>query len=106
MSKWKRTTLIAGDPLRSDILEMDGGLRLEVRQTKARSEVSDREYSFMLFRTTDGMQSCLWYEEKISETLGVDVRQTALDHVRNWLNAKMAVLEAIRSSLNQISTCE
>lgn len=42
MSKWKRTTLIAGDPLRSDILEMDGGLRLEVRQTKARSETSDR----------------------------------------------------------------
>ena len=64
MSKWKRPPLIPGNPLRSDILEMDGGLRSEIHQTKARSETSDREYSFALFRTVDGMQSCLMREEK------------------------------------------
>lgn len=99
MSKWKRTPLIPGNLLRSDILEMDGGLRLEVRQTKARSETSDREYSFMLFRTIDGMQSCLWHEEKIPETPGDDIRQTALHHVQDWLDDKASELDAIQNSL-------
>lgn len=99
MFKWKCTPSIPGNVLRRDILEMDGGLRLEVCQTKARSETSDREYSFALFRTVNGMQSCLWHEEEISETLGTDIRQTALNHIQDWLDTKSLNLNAIRSSL-------
>lgn len=104
MLKWKRTPLVPGNPLRTDILEMDGGLRLEVRKTKARSETSDREYTFALFRTVNGWESCLWHEEKISEIPGTDIRQIALDHVNDWLDTKMAELDVIRRSLAQVVT--
>lgn len=54
-----------GFPARETNLDMSGGLRLCVRQTTFRSEISNRKFSFALYRTVDGMRSCLWSEDDV-----------------------------------------
>lgn len=98
--QWKQFPPVLDNPLRTYILEMNEGLRLEVRQTQARSEFADREYSFMLFRTINGMQSCLWHKDKVPEIPNKDICGIALSCIQKHFDDEIARLEKIRESLS------
>ena len=101
--RWKSAFTGLPKPRTKEILELASGLRLEIVQTRFRSETADRAYGAkLLYTSPDGMQSCVWYQDDIPEdpVKGLDgVKTDVLRNAIRYVQARIDDLTPIRAAL-------
>lgn len=79
--EWRPVLTGLPQPANKQVLQLTNGLRLEIIQTRFRSETTDRTYGArLLYTSPDSMQSCIWYQDDVPEdpVRGLDGVKTAV----------------------------